>query len=41
MIKLPENLQWLYGKDTNWVQTICRTLRNKKLNPNYKMELIK
>lgn len=26
MIKLPENLKWIYGKDTNWVQTICRIL---------------
>ncbi|MGO1751665.1 MAG: DoxX family protein [Psychroflexus sp.] len=26
MIKLPKNLQWLHGKDTNWVQTICRIL---------------
>ena len=26
MIKLPVNLKWIYGKDTNWVQTICRIL---------------
>lgn len=26
MIKLPENLKWLYGKDTKWVQTIFRIL---------------
>lgn len=26
MIKLLENLKWIYGKDTNWVQTICRIL---------------
>ncbi|MFD1285889.1 MauE/DoxX family redox-associated membrane protein [Mesonia ostreae] len=26
MIKLSENLKWLYGKDTKWVQTIFRIL---------------